>query len=201
LPGAEPFQCDVSNDAEIDQVFAPNQREVREAGCAGACHRFRSAGGSKEPFFCRRRGRVPDAHDVSVYSLIALSRGAAPLMTEGGSIITLTYYGAEKVVAALQGDGCGEGVAGGDGAVSGVGSGQAECAGECDFGGADQDAGGARHWGAGDMLKYHEETVAAASQHGADGGGEDGGLLASDLSSGVTGETIYVDSGYNIVGF
>ena len=38
------------------------------------------------------------AHDVSVYSLIAVSRGAVPLMTEGGSIITLTYYAAEKVV-------------------------------------------------------------------------------------------------------
>ena len=38
------------------------------------------------------------AHDVSVYSLIAVSRGAVPLMTEGGSIMTLTYYAAEKVV-------------------------------------------------------------------------------------------------------
>ena len=38
------------------------------------------------------------AHDVSVYSLIALSRAAAPLMEEGGSIITMTYYGAERVV-------------------------------------------------------------------------------------------------------
>src|SRR6185312_6595680 len=37
-------------------------------------------------------------HDVSVYSLIALSRAAAPLMTEGGSVLTLTYYGSEKVV-------------------------------------------------------------------------------------------------------
>src|SRR5207245_6384604 len=38
------------------------------------------------------------AHDVSVYSLIAVVRAAAPLMTEGGGIVTLTYYGAEKVV-------------------------------------------------------------------------------------------------------
>src|SRR5260370_2824322 len=38
------------------------------------------------------------AHDVSVYSLIALTRAAAPLMSEGGSVITLTYFGAEKVV-------------------------------------------------------------------------------------------------------
>ena len=37
------------------------------------------------------------AHDVSAYSLIALARAAAPLMTEGGSILTLTYYGADKV--------------------------------------------------------------------------------------------------------
>ena len=38
------------------------------------------------------------AHDVSVYSLIAVCRGAAPLMEDGGSVITMTYYGAEKVV-------------------------------------------------------------------------------------------------------
>ena len=38
------------------------------------------------------------AHDVSVYSLIAVSRAAAPLMEDGGSVITMTYYGAEKVV-------------------------------------------------------------------------------------------------------
>ena len=46
------------------------------------------------------------AHDVSVYSLIALSRAAEPLMTEGGAITTLTYYGSQKVGAALQRDGC-----------------------------------------------------------------------------------------------
>src|SRR5207237_10908223 len=38
------------------------------------------------------------AHDVSAYSLVALARAAAPLMTEGGSIVAMTYYGAEKVV-------------------------------------------------------------------------------------------------------
>src|SRR6267142_3675652 len=38
------------------------------------------------------------AHDISVYSLVAVSRAAAPLMTSGGGIITMTYYGAEKVV-------------------------------------------------------------------------------------------------------
>src|SRR5205085_11028907 len=38
------------------------------------------------------------AHDGSVYSLVALSRAAAPLMEDGGSVITMTYYGAEKVV-------------------------------------------------------------------------------------------------------
>src|SRR5205807_4430477 len=52
----------------------------------------------KNDFVFTTREGFRIAHDVSVYSLIALSRAATPLMSEGGSIITLTYYGAEKVV-------------------------------------------------------------------------------------------------------
>src|SRR5439155_16128122 len=59
---------------------------------------FAPAGELKGDFVATSREGFRVAHDVSVYSLIALARGAAPLMEDGGSIITLTYYGAEKVV-------------------------------------------------------------------------------------------------------
>src|SRR6266849_640258 len=52
----------------------------------------------KGEFFNTTREGFRIAHDISVYSLIAVSRGALPLMTSGGGIVTLTYYGAEKVI-------------------------------------------------------------------------------------------------------
>ena len=59
---------------------------------------FAPADDLKSEFINTSREGFRIAHDVSVYSLIAVSRAAAPLMTEGGSIMTLTYLGAEKVV-------------------------------------------------------------------------------------------------------
>ena len=97
LNGAQLFQCDVSSDADIDRVFA----ELKERyGKLHMC--LCTASALLPPTRCRtlsprpRRESFRIAHDVSVYSLIAAPRGAAPLMTDGGSIITLTYYGAEK---------------------------------------------------------------------------------------------------------
>ena len=58
---------------------------------------FAPADALKNDFLLTSREDFRIAHDISVYSLIALARGAAPLMPEGSSILTLTYYGAEKV--------------------------------------------------------------------------------------------------------
>ena len=81
---------------------------------------------------------------------MAVARAAAPLMTDGGGIVTMTYYGAEKVVpkynvmgvakAALEASVC---------AIWRMIWRQEQDSRECDFGGADQDAGGARNFGAG----------------------------------------------------
>ena len=98
LPGAEAFQCDVSNDEEIHHVFAQIKERYGKLDVLVHSIGFAPAEELKNDFIQTTREGFRVAHDVSVYSLIALSRGAAPLMTEGGSIITLTYYGAEKVV-------------------------------------------------------------------------------------------------------
>jgi enoyl-[acyl-carrier protein] reductase I len=141
------------------------------------------------------------AHDVSVYSLIAVSRAAAPLMTEGGSIMTLTYFAAEKVVpnynvmalAKASLESCVRYLASGLGPknirVNAISAGPIKTL-------------AARGIGAlGDMLKMAADR--APLKRNVDQL-EVGGLalfLASDLSSAVTGETIYVDCGYNIMGF
>src|SRR5579875_338226 len=98
LPGADSFQCDVSNDAEIEKVFGQLKERYGKLDVLVHSIAFAPSEDLKNDFLQTTREGFRIAHDVSVYSLIALSRAAAPLMTEGGSIITLTYYGAEKVV-------------------------------------------------------------------------------------------------------
>jgi enoyl-[acyl-carrier protein] reductase I len=201
LPGAEGFMCDVSNDAEIDRLFAQLKERYSKLHVLVHSVAFAPAEELKADFVNTTREGFRIAHDVSVYSLIAVARRAAPLMEDGGSIITMTYYGAEKVVPHYN--------------VMGV----AKAALECTVRYLAQDLGrqkirvnaisagpiktlAARGIsGLGDMLKSHAER--APLQRNVDVGevGSAGVFLASDASSGITGEVIHVDCGYNVMGF
>src|SRR5881392_1893164 len=98
LPGASGFMCDVSSDEQIAKLF--DELKSRYGVLNGIVHSvaFAPAEELKGEFVNTTREGFRIAHDISVYSLIAVSRAAAPLMTAGGGIVTLTYYGAEKVV-------------------------------------------------------------------------------------------------------
>ena len=98
LPGAEGFMCDLSFDGQVTKLF--ETLKDRYGVLQGLVHSvaYAPAEELKGEFVNTSREGFRIAHDVSVYSLIAVSRAAAPLMTEGGGIVTLTYYGAEKVV-------------------------------------------------------------------------------------------------------
>src|SRR6202041_1702881 len=98
LPGAEAFMCDVSKDEEIDRLFATLKERFGKLNILVHSVAFAPAEELKGDFSNTTREGFRIAHDVSVYSLIAVSRAAAPLMEDGGSIITMTYFGAEKVV-------------------------------------------------------------------------------------------------------
>jgi enoyl-[acyl-carrier protein] reductase I len=201
LPGAEPFQCDVSNDAEIEQTFGKLKERYGKLDVLVHCIAFAPSDAMKNTFLETSREGFRIAHDVSVYSLIALSRAAAPLMTEGGSIITLTYFGAEKVVPHYK--------------VMGVAKASLEATvrylawdlGKQNIRVNAISAGpiktlAARGVGAlGDMMKYHEERSPLHRNTEQLEVGKTAIYLASELASGVTGEVIYVDSGYNIMGF
>lgn len=201
LPGAEALQCDVSNDAEIATVFADLKERHGKIHVLVHSVAFAPAEELKNDFVQTTREGFRIAHDVSVYSLIALSRAAAPLMTEGGSIMTMTYYGAEKVVPHYK--------------VMGVAKAALEATvrylaadlGKLNIRVNAISAGPIKTLAArgignlGDMLKYHADR---APLHRNTEQAEVGGaavFLASDLASGITGEVIHVDSGYNIMGF
>jgi enoyl-[acyl-carrier protein] reductase I len=98
LPRAEAFMCDVSRDEDIDRLFDQLKNRYGKLDVIVHSVAFAPAEELRGEFINTSREGFRIAHDISVYSLIAVSRAAAPLMTDGGSIMTMTYYGAEKVV-------------------------------------------------------------------------------------------------------
>jgi enoyl-[acyl-carrier protein] reductase I len=201
LPGAEGFQCDVSSDDEIAAVFAQFQERFGKLDVLVHAVAFAPAEDLRGDFVNTSREGFRIAHDVSVYSLIAVTRAAAPLMTEGGSVMTLTYFGAEKVVPNYN--------------VMGVAKAALEATvrylasslGPRGIRVNAISAGpirtlAARGVGAlGDMLKAHAERAPLRRNVEQIEVGGAAAFLASDLSGAITGETIYVDCGYNIMGF
>jgi enoyl-[acyl-carrier protein] reductase I len=201
LPGAEGFMCDVSNDADVDRLFSNLKERYGKLHILVHSVAFAPAEELKGDFVNTTREGFRISHDVSVYSLIALSRAAAPLMEDGGSIITMTYYGAEKVVPHYN--------------VMGV----AKAALECTVRYLAYDLGKRRIRvnaisagpiktlaargisGLSEMLKSHAERAPLRRNVDVIEVGATGVFLASDASSGITGEIIHVDCGYNIMGF
>jgi enoyl-[acyl-carrier protein] reductase I len=201
LPGAEAFQCDVTRDAEVEALFDALKARHGKLHLLVHSIAYAPAEELRGDFLHTSREGFRIAHDVSVYSLIALARAAAPLMTEGGSVITMTYYGAEKVVPHYN--------------VMGVAKAALEATvrylaydlGKCKVRVNAISAGPIKTLaargiaGLGEMLGAHAEKAPLARNVEVEEVAATGLFLASDLSSGITGETVYVDCGYNIMGF
>jgi enoyl-[acyl-carrier protein] reductase I len=201
LPGAAGLMCDVSSDEQIAKLF--EELKSRFGVLHGIVHSvaFAPAEELKGEFLNTTREGFRIAHDISVYSLVAVSRAAAPLMTSGGGIVTMTYYGAEKVVPKYN--------------VMGVAKAALEASVRYlayDLGpkgirvnaisaGPIKTLAARAVAGLGDMLKAHADR--APLKRNVDPGevGGTAAFLLSDAGSGITGETIYVDCGYNIMGF
>jgi len=201
LPEAEAFMCDVSYDEQIDKLFAQLKSHYGTLHTLVHSIAYAPADELKGEFLATTREGFRIAHDVSVYSLIALARAAAPLMQDGGSVLTLTYYGSTKVVPHYN--------------VMGV----AKAALEASVRYLAHDLGPRRIRvnaisagpvktlaargisGFGDMLKAHAERAPLKRNVDVNEVAETAVFLASDAGAGITGEVIYVDCGYNIMGF
>src|ERR1035437_315550 len=90
--------CDVTKDDEIAGVFKAVGDKLGKLHLLLHSVAFAPKDALEGEFVNTSREAFRIAHDVSAYSLVALARAAAPLMTDGGSIVAMTYYGAEKVV-------------------------------------------------------------------------------------------------------
>jgi enoyl-[acyl-carrier protein] reductase I len=201
LSGASGFQCDVSNDDEIGTLFAALKEKYGKLDILVHAVAFAPAAELRGEFIDTTREGFRIAHDVSVYSLIAVTRAAAPLMTEGGSILTLSFYAAEKVVphynvmavakAALESTVryLAWNLGSRNIRVNAISAGPIKTL-------------AARGVGdLGDMLKSHADRAPLGRNVDQLEVGGAALFLASDLSSAITGEIMYVDCGYNIMGF
>ncbi|HEY6849762.1 MAG TPA: enoyl-ACP reductase [Terracidiphilus sp.] len=201
LPGAAGFQCDLSSDAEIETLFATLKERFGKLDILVHAVAFAPAADMHAEFINTSRDGFRTAMEVSVFSLIAVSRAAAPLMTEGGSIMTLSYYAAEKVVPnynvmAVAKAGLESTVrylawnlGGKNIRVNAISAGPIKTL-------------AAR--GVGDLSEMMRAHAERAPLHRNVDQLEVGGaalFLASDLASAITGEVMYVDCGYNVMGF
>jgi enoyl-[acyl-carrier protein] reductase I len=201
LPGAAGFMCDVSSDDQIAKLF--DELKSQYGTLQGIVHSvaFAPAEELKGEFVNTTREGFRIAHDISVYSLVAVSRAAVPLMTEGGSIVTMSYFGAEKVVPRYN--------------VMGVAKAALEASVRylaSDLGPKGIrvnaiSAGPIKTLAArgisnlGEMLKAHADRAPLKRNVDPAEVGATAAFLLSSGGSGITGEIIYVDCGYNIMGF
>ncbi|AQS86286.1 MAG: enoyl-ACP reductase FabI [Acetobacter aceti] len=192
--------CDVSDDAAIDETFSAIEKEW--GGLDFVVH---AIGWADKQYL---RGRYVDtpreafltALDISCYSFTAVARRAAALMKDGGSLLTLTYLGAERVMPHYN--------------VMGVAKAALEAS--VRYMAADLGTDGIRvnaisagpiktlaASGIGDfryILKWNEYNAPLERNVALEEVGGAGLYMLSDLSRGVTGEVHHVDSGYHIVG-
>ncbi|MDQ3918505.1 MAG: enoyl-ACP reductase [Acidobacteriota bacterium] len=194
-------QCDVTKPEEVGSAFAAVRERFGRLDFLVHSLAFAPREALEGEFVATAREAFLTALDISAYSLAELARAAAPLMTEGGSIVSMTYYGAEKVVRNYN--------------VMGVAKAALEASTRylaADLGPRNirvnaVSAGpintlAARGVGnLGVMLKHHAERAPLRRNVEAREVGNAALFLLSPLASGITGEVLHVDCGYNIMAF
>src|SRR5438045_2692443 len=195
--------CDVGSDESIEQFFAAAKQQFGRIDFLVHSLAFANRDYLKKDegvFTNTPRDVFKQALDISAYSLIALTRAAATLMPEGGSIIAMTYLGSDKVVPGYNVMGVAKAalessarylafdLGGRKIRVNTISAGPLKTLSAMAVGGIDE------------MFAHVERKSPLHRNIEGEEVGKTAVYLLSDLSSGVTGENIYVDSGFNTVG-
>ncbi len=198
---AEPMQCDVASDGEIAALF--EQLKSRYGRLDVLVHSIAYAPPEelRNEFLMTSREGFRIAHEISVYSLIALARAAAPLMSEGGSIITLTYFGAEKVVPNYNVMGVAKAALESTVRYLAYDLGKKNIRVNAISAGPIKTLAGRGVSGLGEMLRSHAARSPLQRNVDVDEVAATAAFLAGPGAAAITGETIYVDCGYNIMGY
>ena len=194
------YPCDVTKDEDIARVFEQVGKDFGKLHILLHSVAYAPKEALEGQFLDTTREAFRVAHDVSAYSLVAMARGAAPLMTEGGSILAMTYHGSVKVVPHYN--------------VMGVAKASLEASVRYlayDLGskkirvnaisaGPVNTLAARGISGFTQMLKHYEERAPLKRNLDPKELGNTGLFLASDMSTATTGQVVYVDCGYEIMG-
>jgi enoyl-[acyl-carrier protein] reductase I len=193
--------CDVTKDEEIKSVFATLKSEWGGLDILIHAIAFANREDLSNPFVQTSRAGFQLALDVSAYSMVALTREAAALMEgRGGSIVTLTYLGAEKVIPHYNVMGIAKAALEASVRYLAYDLGPKNIRVNAISAGPVKTLAAAGISGFKDMLRYAAERAPLKRNIEAEEVGRTALFLVSDLGSAVTGEVLHVDAGYNIVG-
>ncbi|BAD65052.1 enoyl-[acyl-carrier-protein] reductase [NADH] [Shouchella clausii KSM-K16] len=191
--------CDIANDEEIDKTFNEIKKKAGVIHGLAHCIAFANKEELEGEYLNVTRDGYLLAQNISAYSLTAVAKAARPLMSEGGSIITMTYLGGEKVVRNYNVMGVAKAALdasvkylandlGKDGIrVNAISAGPIRTLAAKGIGGFNN------------VLKEIEERAPLRKTTTQEEVGDAALFLASDLARGITGEILHVDSGYNIL--
>ena len=201
LPEPWLLPCDVGQDAELDATFAALAQRMGRIDFVVHSIAFANRDDLQPGVFPKTsRAGFHTALDVSAYSLVGIAGRAAPLMTQGGSIVTMTYLGGTRVVPGYN--------------VMGVAKAALECSARylahdlgpqnirvnCVSAGPLKTLSSSAVGGIDGMLSSFAQKAPLRRKLEADEVAKSTLFLVSDLASGITGETLYVDAGWHTLG-
>src|SRR4029434_9804381 len=192
--------CDVTKDEEIERVFAEVGREFGRLQLLLHSVAFAPPEAMEGNFIGTSRESFRIAHDVSAYSLVALARGAAPLLTDGGTSVAMTYYGSKKLVPHYNVMGVAKASLEACTRYLAYDLGPKKIRVNCISAGPVNTLAARGIAGFSDMLKHYEAHAPLKRNVVPDELGATGLFLASDGAAAITGQVIYVDCGYQIMG-
>jgi len=195
--------CDAGSDQSLDEVFAALKADFGTIDFVVHSIAFADRDYLRPDMFHKTpRDKFLQAIDTSGYTLLAMAQRAMPLMPQGGSIVSMTYFGGEKVVPGYNVMGVAKSVLehttrylayelgdkGRNIRVNTISAGPFKTLAGAGVGGMDE------------MIAHQEKKASMKRANTGEEVGDTAVYLLSNLSSGVTGETIHVDCGFSIVG-
>jgi enoyl-[acyl-carrier protein] reductase I len=194
------FPCDVSSDSEIDAFFGQLKKHTERIDLMLHSVAYAPKEALEGDFVSTTREAFRVAHDISAYSLVGLARQAAPMMTNGGSIVAMTYYGAEKVIPHYNVMGVAKASLEASARYLAYDLGPRKIRVNCISAGPVNTLAARGISGFSQMLKYYQERAPLKRSCDPAELGEVGVFLASDGAAAITGQVIYADGGYQIMG-
>jgi len=192
--------CDVTKDDEIAGVFKTVGEKFGKLDLLLHSVAFAPKDALEGEFVNTSREAFRVAHDVSAYSLVALARAAAPLMTDGGSVVAMSYYGAEKVVPHYNVMGVAKAALEASTRYLAYDLGPKKIRVNCISAGPVNTLAARGIAGFTEMLKHYEAKSPLKRNVLPEELGATGVFLVSPGAAAITGQTIYVDCGYQIMG-